>query len=161
MTSAQTSTILLKTTKLYEIFSYLVTVSSNQQKRKPAFQSQSYKNILMSHPLCKVASHLQHCCCQCRLLSSLHSCRWGHSGTAGTRSVCPNRCRAERHRMASYLWKQTAQVSPTTCRLRLETSSNMKQMASNLQTVCKLALCHTELSPAAHTVLVPGTAINT
>lgn len=135
------------------------------RKTKPAFQSQNNKHF-NSHCLFnqllllnRVVSYLQRCCCQCRLLSSLHSCRWGHSGTAGIHSVCPSLCRAARHQTVSYLWKQTEQV-------RFTRTGNLRQheadcSASYLRTVCRPALCHTELWPAAHRGLAPGTAINT
>ncbi len=53
---------------------------------------------------------LQRCCCRCRLPSSLHSCRWGHSGTAGSHSVCPSPCKAKKHQTASFLSKQSTQL---------------------------------------------------
>lgn len=68
----------------------------------------------------RIVVNLQHCCCRYRLPSSLHSCRSGHSGTAGSRSVCPSPCTAKRRRKASYLWwgitqKLQGRITPT-CR---------------------------------------------
>lgn len=42
----------------------------------------------------------QHYCCRCKWPSSLRSCRWGRTGTAGSRSVCPSPCTGSTHQTA-------------------------------------------------------------
>lgn len=103
----------------------------------------------------------QRYCCRYRLPSSLRSCHWGRSDTAGNHNVCPSPCRAGKHQMVSSLsgctknkWKiHNVTLIP-----------NMRLFggwgAPYLQTVCRPAWCHIKQSPAAHRESAPGTGVN-
>lgn len=73
-------------------------------------QSHLYDTISLVFISCVIAD-LRHYCCQYRLPSSPHSCRWGRSDIAGSHSVCPNPCTAEKHQTASSLSGHTTQGS--------------------------------------------------